>query len=324
MKIEVGRRVQLPSVEARKLRSHLEECKLKRHRDIASVTFIPALFIFLVGVAVTHSQLLQVEWQHEFGGLPQLVRLKNVEAPIIKAARIYTDWGILRPGRYDAVGSHNESSPKVIKKVGKSNDREVIIVESVGQLKDVHKQPCGLSYRFVCSIDGASLLIDALLCAEKDFDAMHGFLALVFPFIGATEWFALTESGWLFCDITKSGRVFQSSQTPLSSQRLFGIANSRTGYCVILRMIECHPEESVDNVIIHTGTDGSGGIFIAWCDGITSRAMSKGESWRIHLEVQFVSLSGFESIAEAHRTHHKLSCRSPMQNIVARTTTKLM
>ncbi|GEM_PF-1070451 len=276
--------------------SRIKAFELRRSLNIASVAF--ALMLTLLAVA--HAQLLQVEHGFEFGGLPQLVRLKGVEAPFIRGVRIYTDANILRPGRYDPVGSHNESNPKVTRKVERSNGAEVVVMESVGQLKDAQKQPCGLSYRFTysTSTDGASLLIDASVYAERDFDAMHGFLALVFPFDGATEWFALTASGWLFCDITKSGRVFQTSQTPMTEEWIIGVANFHSGYGIVIRLLQCVPRDSVDNVIIHTNVGGSGGIFIAWCDGITSRPMRSGESWRVRLVLQFMPLAEFERMIE--------------------------
>lgn len=272
------------------------------HQCLSVLSIASVAMGVAITVAIALAQPLEVEWHYKSGGLPQVVRFGGIEAPTIAGVRIYTDWGILHPGRYDAVGSHNENEPKVHKRFERARDgrREITVVEAIGQLKNAHGQPCGLSYRLVHSVDGNVLSLDASVCAEKNFEAMHGFLAIVFPFKGATEWFALTEAGWLFCDISKDGRVFQAAQTPVSDKGLVGIANSRIGYCIVIKLIECTPKDSLDNVIIHTNADGSGGIFFAWCDGMALRAMRSGESWRIRLQLQFVPFAGFEWVINEH------------------------
>lgn len=213
--------------------------------------------------------------------------MPEVDSPKLVGMAVYTDWGILRPGRYELVGSQNERNAKITQQ--NLDGSKLVTVE--GQLKDKESQPCGLRYRVVYRLEDDKLAMDISLIAEKDFASMHGFLATVFNFVGANEWFALTKKGWVFSEIAYDGRVFQSSQTPLDDQKpIVGIANSKTVWAIMLALKRVEPEESVDNVLIHANPQGSGGIFIAWCDGISARRMSKGETWQVSLTAKFVRL----------------------------------
>ncbi|MFN3421187.1 MAG: hypothetical protein ACK40X_05635 [Armatimonadota bacterium] len=236
-----------------------------------------------------------VSFQRESGGLLSLLRHLNLEAPRITGMVIYTDWGILKPDRYEPIGSQNEREPKVSEVV--SSGEKFIIVE--GQLKDRNGQPCGLKYRVVHKFAHAEVAMDVTLRAERDFQSMRGFLATMLNFTGATEWFACTQKGWLFAEIGRDGRVFQSAHNPLDTNSpTLGVANSQTGLALVLTLKNAEPEESLDNVFIHANPTGSGGIFLAWCDGIGMREMKIGDEWRISVNLSFTRLDKLVGAAE--------------------------
>ncbi|MEJ7613094.1 MAG: hypothetical protein SQA66_05585 [Candidatus Fervidibacter sacchari] len=230
-----------------------------------------------------------IVFQPQSGGLLSLFRHPEIEAPRLTGMAIYTDWGILKPGRYEVVGSQNERNPKINER--KSDGVHLASVE--GQLKDKQGQPCGLSYRVVHRLDADALMLDISLSAERSFPSMNGFLATVLNFAGANEWFACTQKGWVFAEITEDKRVFQSAQTPLpstGSDSTLGVANSKTGLALKVTLTKVEPEDGLDNVIIHANPKGTGGIFFAWCDGITVRRMEEGDNWRLLLKVQILPL----------------------------------
>ena len=233
-----------------------------------------------------------ISFQQQSGGLLKLLCPPNSEAPKVIGMAIYTDWGILRPDRYEPVGSQNEHAPKVQETV--SNGERVVIVE--GKLKDRQGQPCGLKYRVVHRFSPDRLTMEISLGAERDFKSMRGFLATMLNFAGAPEWFARTRKGWLFAEPRYDGRVFQSAHEPLDKDKpMLGVANPKTGWALALTLKEIKPDE-LDNAFIHANPEGSGGIFFAWCDGITTKEMSAGDEWRISLELSFTRL---EELVEA-------------------------
>jgi len=238
-----------------------------------------------------------IVFQPQFGGLLSLFRHPEIEAPKLTGMAIYTDWGILRPERYEVVGSQNERNPKVNEQ--KSDGVHLVSVE--GQLKDKQGQPCGLSYRVVHRLDADALMLDISLSAERPFPSMNGFLATVLNFAGANEWFACTQKGWVFAEIAEDKRVFQSAQTPLPSTggaSTLGVANSKTGLALKVTLTKVEPEDGLDNVLIHANPNGTGGIFFAWCDGITVRRMEAGDSWRLSLKIQILTLDNLLSGTE--------------------------
>ncbi|MCX7643007.1 MAG: hypothetical protein N2116_04275 [Armatimonadetes bacterium] len=233
-----------------------------------------------------------VSFQRQSGGLLSLLRLPDFEAPKINGMAIYTDWGILKPYQYEPVGSQNENEPKVSELT--SEGWKVVIVE--GQLKDRQGQPCGLKYRVVhrFTIDG--VILEISLVSERVFKSMHGFLAAMLNFSDATEWFACTRKGWLFAETLHDGRVFQSVHEPLDNNKpVLGVANPRTGWGLVLTLEDASPN-GLDNVFIHANPKGSGGIFLAWCDGITTREMNVGEEWRVSVKLSF---SRFDELLDA-------------------------
>ena len=230
-----------------------------------------------------------IVFQPQSGGLLSLFRHPEIEVPRLTGMAIYTDWGILRPERYEVVGSQNERNPKV----NEQKSEEVRLVSVVGQLKDKQGWACGLSYQVVHRIEADALVLDVNLLAERPFPSMNGFLATVLNFAGANEWFARTQKGWVFAEINEDKRVFQSAQTPLpatGSASNLGVSNSKTGLALKVTLNKVEPEDGLDNVIIHANPNGTGGIFFAWCDGITVRRMEMGEIRRLLLKVQFLPL----------------------------------
>lgn len=200
---------------------------------------------------------------------------------------IYTDWGILNPGRYEPVGSQNERNPKVKELAIKG--KRLLVVE--GELKDKQGQHCGLSYQVTYVLERDKVEMDIAVKSARSFPTMNGFLATMINFSGATEWFARIREGWLFAEMIADKRVFQSAQTPLDNNfPTLGIANSKTGLAIVLTLKEITPADSLDNVIIHANPSGNGGLFLAWCDGIRVRKMEEGESWRVSVQIQFLRL----------------------------------
>lgn len=263
--------------------------------------WILAIFSVLVALlSFTPSQeTLQTQWlvsfQSQSGGLLHLLRHPNFESPKVTGMAIYTDWGILKPDRYEPVGSQNEREPKVSERV--SNGEKVVIVE--GQFKDRNGQPCGLKYRVVHKFAHAKVAMDITLKAERNFQSMLGFLAAMLNFAGATEWFACTQNGWLFAEIGRDGRVYQSVHNPLDTNSpTLGVANPKTGLALVLTLKNAEPEESLDNLFIHANPTGSGGIFFAWCDGITTREMKAEDEWRISVNLSFTQLDKLVEAAE--------------------------
>jgi len=230
-----------------------------------------------------------IAFQSQSGGLLSLFRHPEIEAPRLTGMAIYTDWGILRPGRYEFVGSRNERNPKVTEQ----ESDKALLVSVEGQLKDKQGKPCGLSYRVVYRLEADALTLDVSLSAERSFPSMNGFLATVLNFAGANEWFARTQKGWVFAEITEDKRVFQSAQMPFPTTdgaSTLGVANSKTGLALKVTLNKVEPEDGLDNVIIHANPNGIGGIFFAWCDGITVRRMEASDNWRLSLKVQILPL----------------------------------
>ena len=238
-----------------------------------------------------------IAFQPQSGGLLSLFRHPEIEAPRLTGMAVYTDWGILRPERYEVVGSQNERNPKVTER--KNNGVHLVSVE--GQLKDKQGQPCGLSYRVVHRVDADALTLDISLSAERSFPSMNGFLAAVLNFAGVNKWFAHTQKGWVFAEIAEDKRVFQSAQMPFPATdgaSTLGVANSKTGLALRVTLNKVEPEDGLDNVIIHANPNGTGGIFFAWCDGITVRRMEAGDNWRLSLKVQILPLDNLLSGTE--------------------------
>lgn len=230
---------------------------------------------------------LLVSFQQQAGGLLSLLSHPDVDEPRLTGMAIYTDWGILNPGRYEPVGSQNERNPKVKKQVIKG--KRLLVIE--GELKDKQGQHCGLSYQVTYALERDKVEMDIAIKSARSFPTMNGFLATMINFSGATEWFARIRKGWLFAEIIADKRVFQSAQTPLDDNfPTLGIANSKTGLAIVLTLKEITPADSLDNVIIHANPSGNGGLFLAWCDGIRVRKMEEGESWRVSVQLQFLRL----------------------------------
>lgn len=236
-----------------------------------------------------------VSFQQQSGGLLNLLCRPNLEAPKVTGMAIYTDWGILKPDRYEPVGSQNERNPKASEFV--SDGEKVVIVE--GQLKDRQGQPCGLKYRIVHRFALDEVTMEIVLGAERNFRSMRGFLAAMLNFAEAPEWFAYTEKGWIFAETRYDGRVFQSANEPLDKNKsVLGVANPKTGSALVLTLKGSKPEDGLDNVFIHANPQGSGGIFFAWCDGIATREMDAGDEWRVSVKLSFVSLDKFVEATE--------------------------
>lgn len=258
-----------------------------------------ALAVFATFSLSLKREPVQTEWlvsfQRQSGGLLNLLCRPNLEAPKVTGMAIYTDWGILRPDRYEPVGSQNEREPRVTETA--SERERVVIVE--GKLKDRQGQPCGLKYRVVHRFAPDGVAMEISLGAERSFKSMRGFLATMLNFAGAPEWFARTEKGWLFAETRRDGRVFQSSQEPLDkSNPTLGVANPKTGWALVLTLENVKPEDSLDNVLIHANPQGSGGIFFAWCDGITTKEMNPNDEWRISVRLSFVRLDKLFEVME--------------------------
>lgn len=228
-----------------------------------------------------------VSFQQQAGGLLSLLSHPYVDEPRLTGMTIYTDWGILNPGRYEPVGSQNERNPKVKELAIKG--KRLLVVE--GELKDEQGQQCGLSYQVTYALERDKVEMDITIKSARSFPTMNGFLATMINFSGATEWFARIREGWLFAEMIADKRVFQSAQTPLDNNfPTLGIANSKTGLAIVLTLKEITPADSLDNVIIHANPSGNGGLFLAWCDGIRVRKMEEGESWRVSVQIQFLRL----------------------------------
>lgn len=226
-----------------------------------------------------------VLFREQSGGLLGLLQLPHLDSPRLTGMAIYTDFGILRPSRYEPVGSQHEHNPKVSERT--IGDTKVISVE--GKLKDSKGEPCGLKYLVAHRVFRDAIELDISLFAERTFKPMNGFLAVVLNFSGANEWFARTQKGWLFAEIHNDGRVFQSTQTPLANNApTLGIANSKTGWSIVLTLKDFKPKDSIDNVLIHANPQGSGGIFLAWCDGVSTKSMETGEVWQISATLKFL------------------------------------
>lgn len=256
--------------------------------------WIPAIVLALVATisfALNRKpEAVQTQWlfsfQRQSGGLLSLLCLPNLEAPRITGMAIYTDWGILKPDRYELVGSQNEQEPRVSEQT--SDGEKVVTVE--GRLKDRQGQSCGLKYRVAHRFAPDEATVEIVLIAERDFRSMHGFFATMLNFVGAPEWFARTRKGWLFAETKYEGRVFQSAHNPLdTSEPKLGICNPKTGWALALTLKDTKPDD-LDNVFIHANPTGSGGIFFAWCDGITTREMKAGDEWKISVKLRFVRL----------------------------------
>lgn len=236
---------------------------------------------------------LEIAFRKQSGGLLSLLRFPETDLPSLTGMTIYTDWGILRPERHEPIGSQNEFSPKVIEQI--FDGSRFVTVE--GQLKDSQGQPCGLRYQVVHKLVANTLTVDISLKAERNFNSMHGFLAAMLTFSGANEWFARTKKGWVFADILREGRVFQSAHTPLDDKEpTIGIANFKSGLAIALTIKEVEPKDILENVLIHANFKGIGGIFIAWCDGILGKEMKIGEIWRIFLILKFLRLNELFSL----------------------------
>ncbi|MGQ9464002.1 MAG: hypothetical protein ACUVRR_13300 [Candidatus Fervidibacter sp.] len=228
-----------------------------------------------------------VSFQQQTGGLLSLLSHPEVDKPRLTSMTIYTDWGILNPGRYEPVGSQNERNPKVKEQV--IEGKRLLVVE--GELKDKQGQHCGLSYQVTYALERDKVEMDIAIRSARPFPTMNGFLAAMINFSGATEWFARIRKGWLFAEIIADKRVFQSAQTPLDDNfPTLGIANSKTGLAIVLTLKEITPADSLDNIIIHANPSGNGGLFLAWCDGVRVRKMGEGESWRVSVQLQFLRL----------------------------------
>ena len=259
---------------------------MKRFWALAVISVVAFSLALNRGLEPAEPQLL-VSFHRQSGGLLSLLSLPKLEAPKVTGMAIYTDWGILKPDRYEPVGSQNEHDPKLNET--SSNGGRMVTAE--GRLKDRRGQPCGLKYLVVHRISPDEATVEISLEAERDFRAMHGFLATVLNFSGATEWFARTSKGWLFAEIRSDGRVFQSAHTPLDKDKpVLGVSNPETGWALALTLKDVKPDNSLDNVLIHANPEGSGGVFFAWCDGITVREMSAGEEWRVSVKLKFVRL----------------------------------
>lgn len=247
---------------------------------------------FAITVSVTphqsfKSQQWHINFQEQSGGLLSLLQLPQVELPKLVGMAIYTDWGILQPGRYEPVSSQNERNPKVSK--GNIGGTKFVTVE--GELKDNQGKPQGFRYRVVYWVYTDALKVDISLTAERSFKSMHGFLATMLNFVGADEWLALTQKGWFFAEITKDGRVFQSAHTPLDKgKQILGLANSKTGWGITLKLGEFKPNDNFENVFIHASPKGFGSIFIAWCDGISEKSMEAGDTWQFSAKLKFLRL----------------------------------
>ncbi len=259
---------------------------MKRSWILTIFSALVATLSFALNREPVQTQWL-ISFQRESGGLLSLLCHPDLEAPKVTGMAIYTDWGILKPDRYEIVGSQNERKPKVSEEI--SSGEKFVIVE--GRLKDRNGQPCGLKYRVVHKFAHDEVVMDVTLKAERDFQSMRGFLATMLNFAGATEWFACTQKGWLFAEISRDGRVFQSAHDPLDTNNpTLGVANPKTGLALILTLKNAEPEESLDNVFIHANPTGSGGIFLAWCDGIATREMKVGDEWKISISLSFTRL----------------------------------
>lgn len=263
---------------------------MKRSLKLTIIWALTATFAVAVSRELEPVQThLLFSFQRQFGGLLSLLSLPNLKAPKVTGMAIYTDWGILRPDRYELVGSQNEREPMVREQ--SVNGERVVVVE--GKLKDRQGQPCGLRYRVVHLLSANELTAEISLLAESDFQSMRGFLAAMFSFSEAPEWFARTEKGWLFAETKHEGRVFQSAHNPLNKNKpILGVANSETGWALVLTLKEAKPDD-IDNVLIHANPKGSGGVFFAWCDGIATKEMNAGEEWRISVKLGFVRLDEF-------------------------------
>ncbi len=229
------------------------------------------------------------------GGLLQRLEHLRTKEPRLTSMAIYTDWGILRAGRYEVVGSQNERTPKIAQ--GSEDNQLFLIAE--GQLKDKEGKASGLRYRVRHRWGEKALTLDIALQAERAFPSMHGFLATMFVFAGATEWFACTQRGWLFQPIVAEGRTFQSVQTPLDpSNAVVGVANAKTGWALRFTLQSVEPKDALDNVFVHSNPAGTGGVFFAWCDGVTERRMDAGEEWRLTVVIEFVLLAELIGLGE--------------------------
>ncbi|MCS7263379.1 MAG: hypothetical protein NZ805_00945 [Armatimonadetes bacterium] len=251
----------------------------------------PMAFLALVTLTVLKPNLsaqslqLEVSFDERSGGLLSLMKIPEVNLPQLTGMVIYTDWGILRPEHYEPIGSQNENKPKVSEKtLGRT---KLVIVE--GKLKDKQSQPSGLRYRVVHRLNPNTLSLDIFLSAERTFKSMRGFLAVMLNFKGANEWFAHTQKGWMFAEIVSDGRLFQSIDTPIDSNNpILGVANSKTGWAIALTLKKIEPKDSIENVLIHANRQGSGGIFLAWCDGISMREMGAGETWFVSFTLKLL------------------------------------
>ncbi len=227
----------------------------------------------------------QIVFRPQAGGLLSLFRPPVADSPRLTGMAIYTDWGILKTGHHEAIGSQNEQTPKVFAQHQDSQFwREV-----VGKLKDREGQSYGLGYRVRYQLSDGILILQVALKAEKPFPTMQGFLATMLPFEGADQWFASTRKGWLFGDANDEGRVFQSAFAPLHpKEQTLGIVNTKTGWALQLTLVEAQPDESLDNVFIHTHSTGLGALFLAWCDGLTVKRMQAGEEWKFTAQLRFL------------------------------------
>ncbi len=242
---------------------------------------------FALAVALPQ-QVASPSWQVVFrpqaGGLLSLFRSPTADFPRLTGMAVYTDWGILKTGHHEAIGSQNEQTPKVIEQ----HQNSTFWREVVGELKDREGQSYGLAYRVRYQVSGGILILQVALKAEKNFPTMRGFLATMLPFEGADQWFASTRKGWLFGDANGEGRVFQSALTPFHPKdQTLGIVNTKTGWALQLTLVEAKPDESLDNVFIHTHPNGLGALFLAWCDGLTIKRMQAGEEWRFVAQLRF-------------------------------------
>ena len=226
----------------------------------------------------------QFQWQRGAGGLLSDARLAGVDAPRVVGMKIYTDWGVLQPSHYEAVGSQNEQTPQTRQR----QEGQMQIVEVEGALKDRDGKPCGLCYHVVQRVSTDGMTLDIGLTADRAFEKMNGFLAVALSFAGASEWFAQTREGWLFRDLDSAGRVFQSASTPLPERGgVLGIGNGKTGWALLATAEAEEPAGSLDNALIHADRNGNGSFFFAWCDGKTARQIRAGETWRLTLRLRY-------------------------------------
>ncbi|MFN4180162.1 MAG: hypothetical protein ACK4I8_07590, partial [Armatimonadota bacterium] len=89
---------------------------MKRGWILAIFSALVATLSFALNREPAQTQWL-TSFHRESGGLLSLLSHPDLEAPKVTGMAIYTDWGILKPDRYELVGSQNEREPKVSERV---------------------------------------------------------------------------------------------------------------------------------------------------------------------------------------------------------------